>query len=1157
MRRIALALFPIVLFACRSEGTTKFIPDRDEDGFNEEEDCDDNDPGIGEAETYYYDGDLDGHGDAGSGDGFCDRPEGYSELGDDCDDTNPTVYPGAEDICDDLDNDCDGTVDNGLESTAFYTDLDGDGYGDDASAVYDCTQPEGTVALGGDCDDGDTAYNPGALEEDCEDPNDYNCDGSVGYDDNDADGFAACAECDDANAAVNPDANEVCNGADDDCDALIDDADDSLDPSSASTMYADLDGDGYGDPGSPALMCEAGAGYVEDASDCDDSRSDINPGALEVCNGLDDDCDTLVDDADDSLDGATTTTWYTDADGDGYGDTATTTTACEAPVGGVALDGDCDDADAAYNPGASEGDCADPNDYNCDGSVGYADADGDGYAACEECDDADAAIFPSATELCDGADNDCDGTVDEADASDASSWYADADGDTYGDAAIGTVACDAPLGYVADATDCDDAAASVNPAEIELCNGLDDNCDGAVDEDTSADAASWYADGDGDGFGDAGDTLASCSAPSGYVSDASDCDDADAAVNPGAVEYCNSVDDDCDGDIDEDSALDAATWYADADGDSYGDAGSTAIDCTQPTGYVSDETDCDDAESAVNPSATEACNGYDDDCDGAVDEAGSSGGTTWYADSDGDGYGDTSATAADCFAPAGYVGNNDDCDDTMAAVNPAATEACNGYDDDCDGSTDEAGSTGSTTWYADSDGDGYGDAASTDSACTVPSGYVGNDDDCDDTRSSVSPAGTETCNGRDDDCDGATDEAGSTGSTTYYADDDADGYGDAGATTAACSVPSGYVSDSTDCDDADPDVNPAATEVCNGYDDDCDGSDDEGVTTTYYADADSDGYGNASSTVADCSAPSGYVANSTDCDDGDGAVHPLATEVCNGYDDDCDSVIDEGVTTTYYADTDGDGYGNASSTTADCSAPSGYVSNDDDCNDALGAVHPGATEACNGYDDDCDGSTDEAGSTGSTTYYADTDGDGYGDSSVTTSSCSAPAGYVATSTDCDDGDIDINPGESDVCDTVDNDCDGSKDNDGLCPCDVEEYGGHAYMFCEVPVAWTTGETSCLTYGYDYTTVNDVSENTWIIDQSYPRFPGKWWIGLNDRSSEGTFVWANGETATYRNWHSGEPNDSGGNEDCTQLGRWLDDTWNDEPCTSSFRFICEE
>jgi hypothetical protein len=134
---------------------------------------------------------------------------------------------------------------------------------------------------------------------------------------------------------------------------------------------------------------------------------------------------------------------------------------------------------------------------------------------------------------------------------------------------------------------------------------------------------------------------------------------------------------------------------------------------------------------------------------------------------------------------------------------------------------------------------------------------------------------------------------------------------------------------------------------------------------TYYRDADGDGYGNPSVTTQACSAPAGYVSNSSDCNDSNAAVHPGATEVCNGIDDNCNGQIDEGVKNTYYRDADGDGYGNPNVTTQACSAPAGYVSNSSDCDDSNAAVHPGATEVCNGIDDNCNGQVDE-GCTGPT-----------------------------------------------------------------------------------------------------------------------------------------------------------------------------------------------
>jgi hypothetical protein len=302
-----------------------------------------------------------------------------------------------------------------------------------------------------------------------------------------------------------------------------------------------------------------------------------------------------------------------------------------------------------------------------------------------DCDDGASAVNPAAVEYCDAIDNDCDGTVDEDDAADASTWYADNDADGYGDVGSSTEACLQPSGYVSDSTDCDDHDDDVHPYATETCDGDDEDCDGTVDED-AADEATWYADSDGDGYGDATSTVESCSVPSGYVADDNDCDDGDASINPAASDDCDGVDNDCDGLLDED-ASDADTWYIDVDGDGYGSTTYTVTACAQPSGYVSDSSDCNDLDSDIHPGGTEICDGVDQDCDGLVDEGATDLGT-WYADSDGDGYGDASSTTAGCAAPSGYVADDTDCDDTDGGINPGATEVCNGVDDDCDGIAD-------------------------------------------------------------------------------------------------------------------------------------------------------------------------------------------------------------------------------------------------------------------------------------------------------------------------------------------------------------------------------------------------------------------------------------------------------------------------------------
>ncbi|MDP2314690.1 MAG: MopE-related protein [Pseudomonadota bacterium] len=335
--------------------------------------------------------------------------------------------------------------------------------------------------------------------------------------------------------------------------------------------------------------------------DCDDSDAAINPEAVEACDGIDANCDGVTDDD-------VFSEFYADVDGDTYGDPTETTLACQAEAGFSADPTDCDDTDPAVHPGADEVDCADPVDYNCDGSVGYADLDGDGSAACNDCDDGAPTAYPGASEVCDEIDNNCDGAIDEGM---TAVYYADADGDTYGDLGVAIAACAEPEGYVADATDCDDAEATVNPAGTELCNGVDDDCDTVTDED-AADVATWYADADADGFGDATAVTTACEPPSGTVSDPTDCDDGDSAISPAAAEICNDLDDNCDGDVDEGAGR--GTWYSDADGDGYGDAATAVSECTQPADTIADDTDCDDAEATIYPGAPELCDGVANDC---------------------------------------------------------------------------------------------------------------------------------------------------------------------------------------------------------------------------------------------------------------------------------------------------------------------------------------------------------------------------------------------------------------------------------------------------------------------------------------------------------------------------------------------------------------
>ncbi|MEC7985101.1 MAG: MopE-related protein, partial [Myxococcota bacterium] len=289
--------------------------------------------------------------------------------------------------------------------------------------------------------------------------------------------------------------------------------------------------------------------------------------------------------------------------------------------------------------------------------------------------------------------------------------------------------------------------------------------------------------------------------------DGTDCNDTEGSIYPGASEYCNSVDDDCDGDIDEASALDVLTWNIDYDGDGYGSSNYTLAQCSQPPGYVSDSTDCDDLNGAVFPGAAEVCNDVDDDCNGSIDDGATIDRQTFYEDQDGDGYGVASATTESCDVPTGYAELSGDCDDDNVDISPAAQESCNSTDDDCDGVIDESDAIDATLFYADDDTDGYGDAASSILSCVNPNGYVEDATDCDDADADVSPVAQELCNGIDDNCSGVIDDPTLLPSSTYYEDADEDGYGGS-STMLACSLPSGYSAIGNDCDDNDTALNP-------------------------------------------------------------------------------------------------------------------------------------------------------------------------------------------------------------------------------------------------------------------------------------------------------------------------------------------------------------
>ena len=776
---------------CNSVDSIECFEDLDEDGFGStvtvtaedadcaddgesvnDQDCDDDDPDIypagdgsaGGTETpddgidqdcngfdtitCFEDLDLDGFGTTvtiTAADGDCDD-SGESYLDTDCDDTRADSYPpvgdqpgGTEIIADGIDQDCDG-----FDTLTCFADLDLDGFGS-------------TVAISaadGDCADDGESIN----DQDCDDtdPNSYPAgDGNPGGTETPDDGI-----------------DQDCNGWD------------------TITCFQDLDEDGFGSTAtitaSDGDCTDIGESDLD--TDCDDDDGSIYPGAPETTgDAIDQDCNSFD-----------TVRCFQDSDEDGFGST-TTITADDgdcADTGESDLDTDCDDTDDTVYPGAP--DTADDGvDQDCSGFETiscFEDLDGDSYGSSTtvlasdgdctdagesevdtDCDDDDANVSPAVgTESCNGVDDNCDGVVpvDEVD-EDEDSWRP----------------CDSPA-------DCWESSPLTHPgAEItyptapEVYDGVDNDCDGTVDEETEA------YDDDGDGFTELGD-------PDDPLSP-SDCDDDDEDIHPAALEIEDEIDNDCDGVVDNDTAS------YDDDGDCYCEAesclGSTDPDCDEPQ-----PGDCDDEDESIHPDATDSedePDGIDDNCDGLTD------GYDGPDDEDEDGW---------------SVGAGD-CDDSDPEVHPGASETVNDLDDDCDGIVDNE------TEAYDDDGDGYseldGDCVDSDPALApdVPELLNGIDDncdgqvdentdaadddgdgfsefggDCDDSDPTIHPGAPEQADAIDQDCDGRIDEG------TSAWDNDGDGLS----------------ADEGDCDDTDPWTSPEAEEVC---DDELDNNCDEEV----------------------------------------------------------------------------------------------------------------------------------------------------------------------------------------------------------------------------------------------------------------------------------------------------------------------------------------
>jgi len=735
------------------------------------------------------------------------------------------AYASPE-VCNGQDDNCDGFTDEG------FPDLDGD-------KIADCVDPDidgdGIPNTEDNCPlvaNADQLNNDGAEEPAGAKKGDA-CD-----DDDDNDGIPDTS--DNCPLVKNVDQGDVNgNGKGNACDC---DADSDGFPNAAAL---DMVGGACPDPGPSKDNCTlvANADQLDtnkdglgDACDCDidaDGIANNNPGCTNV--DVPDNCRTVPnsDQADSDLD-RIGDACDCDIDNDGVfnniegvcpvvavPDNCTFIANPIDPQTGVQADTDgdligdacdCDiDNDGVFNPNPGCPTCT-PCD-NCPYTVnpGQEPSIGGGEfgAACDDDWDRDGVL---------NADDNCPRTPNPKDP--VSGIQPDLDLDGFGDV------CDCDVdgdGIGNDGVDVEGASCPVPPV-VDNCARIANVDQADLDLDNIGDACDCDIDGDGDP-----QPNFECPTPT-----LPDCEPFNAAVSHLAVEKCNTVDDNCNGLVDEENAEGCTTYYYDKDDDGYGTAQSKCL-CKATGFYRALSTgDCNDDEKTINPGVQEVCdNGRDDNCNSSENDLNAIGCTRFYFDGDNDGYG-TGDFECRCFQTGGKYKafQTGDCDDTSAAVNPGKAEICNdGVDNNCSGSQNDENAQNCRWFYYDGDNDTYGTSAQKCFcfANDIEKFTASRAGDCDDSDGGVNPGVAEVCNNsKDDNCDGFQNTEGASGCLTYYYGGDHDNYGITTDSKCLCATQGSYTArDGGDCQDANPNINPGATEICDGIDNNCDTRTDE------------------------------------------------------------------------------------------------------------------------------------------------------------------------------------------------------------------------------------------------------------------------------------------------------------------------------------------